>query len=175
MKKKYKALMSAFVMIMFGVIAVCYLMGFTNAWMSYTSQDPTPADPDDPNVDVSDPNEFGAQFSIGDMMINGIKGLFKSTSDNPVFAIIGTAITALGALIIGKAGGAQAFAYIIPIVLITIFANIFIFPIEPLTADMGWAVINLGGTLVPISIFLVVFFNLFMFLAIIDFVSGGRL
>lgn len=166
MKKRYKGLMSAFVMIMFGLIAICYLMGFTNAWDAYTSSDRIAGDE---AVDVTDPNEFGADFSIGDMMINGIKGLFESASENPILAIMGTLATAVGAIIIGKAGGAQAFAYIIPIVLVTIFANIFIFPIEPITGQLHWV----AGT-VPINLILIVFFNLFMFLAVIDFISGGR-
>jgi len=168
MKKKYTGLVSAFVMIMFGLIAVCYLMGFTSAWTAYTSQDPDPGGDADV-IDVTKPDEFGADFSIGDMMIQGIEGLFRSAEENPVLAIIGTIATAVGMYIIGKAGGAQAFAYIIPIILITIFANIFIFPIEPLSGEMHWV----AGT-VPIDMILIVFFNLFMFLAIIDFISGGR-
>ena len=165
MRQRYKGLMSAFVMIMFGLIAVCYLMGFTNAWTAYTNTDRISGDQD---VNLEDPTEFGADFSIGQMMINGIRGLFESAEENPVLAIIGTIATVVGAIVVAKAGGAQAFAYIIPIVLVTIFANIFIFPISPISGEMHWV----AGT-VPVDAILIVFFNLFMFLAIIDFISGG--
>jgi len=164
MKKEYRGLLSAFVMIMFGLIAVCYLMGFTNAWDAYTNQEAGDSD-----VNLEDPSEFGTDFSIGQMMINGIRGLFESAEENPVLAVIGTIATVVGAIVVAKAGGSQAFAYIIPIVLITIFANIFIFPIAPISGEMHWV----AGA-VPIDAILIVFFNLFMFLAIIDFISGGR-
>jgi len=164
MKKEYRGLLSAFVMIMFGLIAVCYLMGFTNAWDAYTNQEVGDSD-----VNLEDPSEFGTDFSIGQMMINGIRGLFESAEENPVLAVIGTIATVVGAIVVAKAGGAQAFAYIIPIVLVTIFANIFIFPIAPISGEMHWV----AGS-VPIDAILIVFFNLFMFLAIIDFISGGR-
>lgn len=160
MKKRYKALVSAFVMIMFGLIAICYLMEFTNAWTSYTGREVGSGD-----ETISEEGAIGT--GIGDMMINGIKALFTSSSENPILAIIGTVIIGAGALLIGKAGGAQAFAYIIPIVFITIFANIFIFPIAPISGELG----SVAGT-VSIDIILVSFFNLFLFLAIIDFITG---
>lgn len=166
MKQRYRGLMSAFVMIMFGLIAVCYLMGFTSVWTAYT--DPARIEGDQ-DINLEDPSEFGADFSVGQMMINGIKGLFESAEENPVLAIMGTTATVVGAIVVAKAGGAQAFAYIIPIVLITIFANIFIFPIAPISGKMSWV-----ADTVPVDAILVVFFNLFMFLAIIDFISGGR-
>jgi len=169
MKKRYRGLMSAFVMIMFGLIAICYLMGYTNAWTAYT----TPRDSDQ-DVDITDSGSIGRDFSIGAMMINGIKGLFEVAEENPILAAIGTIATVLGAIVVAKAGGAQAFAYIIPIVLVTIFANIFIFPIEPVSGQMSWAFVVSNGVSIPISAILIVFFNLFMFLAIIDFISGGR-
>jgi len=166
MKKRYNGMISAFVMIMFGLVAICYLMGFTNAWSAYTSPDRISGNQD---VDLTNPEEIDTDFSIGTMMINGIRGLFESASDNPLLAVLGTVATIVGAIIVAKAGGAQAFAYIIPIVLVTIFANIFIFPIEPVTGQLHWV-----AGVVPINAILIVFFNLFMFLAIIDFISGGR-
>jgi len=162
MKKKYKGLISAFVMIMFGLIAICYLMGFTSAWDNYTGRDIGSGD-----QGIED--EGAINEGIGDMMINGIKSLFTTASENPILAIVGTIIAGAGMLLVGKAGGAQAFAYIIPIVFITIFANIFIFPISPVSGEIRSVA---GG--IPIDAIMVVFFNLFLFLAIIDFITGGR-
>lgn len=164
MKKRYKGLISAFVMIMFGLIAVCYLMGYTNAWTSYTGSD-IRSEPG--NQNMTEPGTIDK--GIGDMLINGIYALFKSASENPLLAIVGTIATAVGMFIVGKVGGAQAFAYIIPIVFVTIFANIFIFPISPISGEVG----VVAGA-IPIDIILITFFNLFLFLAIIDFVTGGR-
>jgi len=147
-------------MIMFGLIAICYLMGFTNAWSSYTSRDV------DGNT-ITDEGAIGT--NIGDMMINGIKGLFVKASENPLLTIIGTVIAGAGMILVGKAGGSQAFAYIIPIVLIVLFANIFLFPIEPISGEVSTVA---GG--VPVDRIMVAFFNLFLFLSIIDFISGGR-
>lgn len=163
MKRRYKGLISAFVMIMFGLIAVCYLMGFDSAWGSYTERDIRPENEGGQNITQKESVNVG----IGDMMINGIYALFESANENPLLAIVGTIATAVGMFIVGKAGGAQAFAYIIPIVFITIFANIFIFPISPVSEELG----SIAGGL-PVDIILMAFFNLFLFLAIIDFITG---
>lgn len=160
MKKKYSGLISAFVMIMFGMIAICYLMGFTNAWTSYTGREVG-------SNDESITKEGAIGAGIGDMMINGIKSLFTSAEENPLLAIVGTIIAGAGMILVGKAGGAQAFAYIIPIIFITIFANIFLFPITSLSGEVG----TVAGS-VSIDLIMVAFFNLFLFLAIIDFITG---
>ena len=160
MKKKYSGMISAFVMIMFGMITICYLMGFTNAWSSYTSRD------------VNDSNitkEGAINENIGDMMINGIKALFIKAGENPIATIVGSIIAGAGMILVGKAGGAQAFAYIIPIALVVLFANIFLFPISPISGEVSTVA---GG--VPVDLIMVAFFNLFLFLSIIDFISGGR-
>jgi len=164
MKKRYSGLISAFVIIMFGIIAICYLMNFDSAWGSYTNRD---VGSGEGTQEITE--EGSINVGIGDMMINGIYALFKEASDNPWLAIVGTVATTVGMFIVGKVGGGQAFAYIIPIVLITIFANIFIFPISDISGE-----IRTVGGVVPMDLILVAFFNLFLFLAIIDFISGGR-
>lgn len=168
-KKRYAGLISAFVIIMFGMVAICYLMGFDSAWGAYTKHNINKNDPDGQNI-----TEAGAiNEDLGDMMINGIKGIFskatETVSENPLLSILGLVIAGVGMYFVGRAGGAQVFAYIIPIVLIVIFANIFIFPISDISGE-----IRTVSSGVPIEAILLTFFNLFLFLAIIDFVSGGR-
>lgn len=163
-RKKVKGGISAYVMIMFGMIVILYLMGFTNAWASYSDRSIANEEGGD---SISDPGAVNP--SIGDMMIMGIRGLFTSEGgDVNWLTAIGAGIISLAGLYLAsKVGGQYAFAYIIPIVFIVLFSNIFLFPIEPVSGQMHWV----GGT-VPLDIILIVFFNLWLILAIIEFVRG---
>lgn len=172
MKNKKQALqagLTTYVMIMFGMIVILYLMGFTSPWVAYNAEGRIEADSE---VDIEDTEAIDTEFSIGTMMVDGIKGLFDSAvdgaSENPIIALGAAIVAGLGIYILARAGGAYIFAYLIPIILVTIFANIFLFPIEPISGQM----IYVEG--VPLNVFLIVFLNLFMFLSIIEFVRGSN-
>lgn len=173
-KKHYQGGITSYVIIMFGLIVVMYLFGFTSAWNAYASEDMNrEIGTGDDATTIEDPNMFDSDFSIGDMMVQGIMTLFttivEGVTENPLLGIIGTVIAGAGAILILRAGGAYALGFIIPIVIITLFANIFIFPIEPITTETTSMSIASG---IPISILLVAFFNIFLFLSIIEFVRG---
>jgi len=171
MKKKevYKAGLTTFVMMMFGMIVILYLMGFTSAWDAYNNDARIEGEAD---IDLENEGAIDSSFSIGDAMVDGLWGLFEGageyTSENPLFALAGAVIAGIGIYVLARAGGAYIFTYLIPIIFITIFANIFIFPIEPVT---GYMIYYEG---IPLNVFLVVFLNLFMFLSIMEFIRGNN-
>lgn len=171
-KKHYQGGLTTYVMMMFGLIVVLYLFGFTSAWNSYASDGREIGVGDDATT-IGDPQFFDSNFRIGDMMVNGIMTLFSTVgeglSENPLLALVGGIFITAGAFLVLRSGGAYALGFIIPIVLITIFANIFIFPIEPITTETTSLSIASG---IPISLILVAFFNVFLFLSIIEFVRG---
>lgn len=166
-KKHLQAGLSTYVMIMFGMIVILYLMGFTSAWTAYNAEGRIDADE---ALDLENESAIDTEFSLGSMMVDGIKGIFEGAGeaigDNPIAAIAATVGALIGMYVIAKAGASYVFAYLIPIILVTIFANVFLFPIEPISGQM----IYVEG--VPLNVFLVVFLNLFMFLSIIEFVRG---
>lgn len=173
-KNKYlRGGITAYVMIMFGLIVIMYLFGFTSAWNAYASSDYN-REIGNTGQTIEDPTLFDTDFSIGEMMVQGIMTLFTTITEgitqNPLLGIVGTIIAGAGAILILRAGGAYALGFIIPIVLITLFANIFIFPIEHITNETTSLSVA-GG--VPVSIILIAFFNLFLFLTIIEFVRGS--
>lgn len=168
-KQKLQAGLTTYVMVMFGMIVILYLMGFTSPWVAYHSEGRIDAEGE---VDLESTGAIDSEFSIGTMMVDGIKGIFDSAVDgateNPLIALAATIVAGLGIYILARAGGAYIFAYLIPIILVTIFANIFLFPIEPISGQM----IYLEN--VPLNVILIVFLNLFMFLSIIEFIRGSN-
>ena len=166
--KQLQAGISAFVMIMFGMIAICYLMGFTSAWEQYTAQPMMMGNAGD--ADITQPS--AVDETLTHRMMDGIMGIFKglgdSVSDNPIVAIIGSIVAIGSVALLLKFGAGHVLAFIVPIVFVILFANIFIFPIAPIADQMT----TLPGN-IPVDGFLMAFFNLFLVLSIIEFVRGG--
>lgn len=155
-KRKLRASMTTYVMLMFGIIVVCYLMGFQSPWLSYTQQEVAES-----GETITEAKGIGD--SILDWIMTGIKSLFKSAEENPVLAIIGTIITAVSFYLLSKVGGQFALQYIIPIIIIGIFMNIFVFPTSTLQAQV----------IAPFDAIIFGFLNLFLILSIIEFVRGS--
>ena len=178
-KKTVRGGITAYVMVMFGLIVIMMLMGFETAWQDYTNTGGFADRPEDTyrdipgsgnktiTSDITD-SETG-EFNILNVMIEGIKGIFITPEGETnwwsVIATIGGAI-ALGT-VAKLTGGQYAFAYIIPIGLFAIFANIFIFPIHHTDESMSFF-----NDAIPLNVVLIVFFNLWLLLAIIEFVRG---
>jgi hypothetical protein len=149
-KLTFQASISTWVMLMFGMSVICYMMGFTNLWTMWSSN---PA-----------------------AISQGVKSAGISSTalfDNP-WVLYGIMIGALSAIVITYAlvtrylGGGQVLAYIIPLVFLVIFLNIFVFPIGTLSAELQFA-----GSYIPIAAFMVAFFNLFLILSIVEFIRSG--
>lgn len=146
-----QASISSYVMMMFGIIIVCYLMGYTNLW-----------------------NYWGAVNSMGGAAGATLPGAESSSLlSNPylMHEIILTAIvsfTIAGALI-KYTGGSQVLAYIVPLVFLFIFVNLFMFPVWAVQEEM--AVLSIGT--IAFGGILTAFLNLMLVLAVIEFIRTG--
>jgi len=167
LKRKIKAGLTAYIIIMFGMIVMLYLFGFNSAWDSYQKQD---ISEEGNSKTITNPN--AVDKNIGTLMIDNIKALFTNEKGETdlIKVIIGSALTLAGMYLASKVGGQYAFAYIIPIVLLIIFANIFIFPINNYTYEH----LKIAGT-IGLDLILMAFFNLFLILGIVEFVRGGSM
>jgi len=169
-KKRAKGGVTSYVMVMFGLIVIMYLMGFQSAYSDYTSEGRTIAKDGEDSITDQITDSEGSNFNILSIMVDGIKQIFVNPEDGSTnwWSVIGAvAITVAGLAIAKFAGGQYAFAYIIPIALFTIFANIFIFPIHHVSGDL----LFFNGA-VPLNIMLLAFFNLWLILSIVEFVRG---
>lgn len=163
-KKKTKAGLTAYVMIMFGMIVMLNLFGFNSAWEQYHGRSISEEEGAKQIDDAA-----AVDKGIAALIIDNIKGLFTNDQGDTdiIKVIIGTAVTLAGMYLASKVGGQYAFAYIIPVVLIIVFANIFIFPFENVASDIAIAGV------IPLEAILIVFFNLFLILGIVEFIRGG--
>jgi hypothetical protein len=156
LKGQMQGSVTTYVMIMFGIIVVMYLFGFQSPWMAYQAE----------TVGGSEKtiSGSGVGYNILQMMMTSMKGLFESIADSPEWGILGGVLAIIGLVAIVKLGGQYVLAYIIPLVLLTLFANIFLFP----TAYIG------DQLIAPFDIIILAFLNLFLVLAILDFVRSGN-
>ena len=169
-KRKMCGSLSAYVLIMLGLTIMLYLMGFTNAWTQYSGE--TVGAGDDA-TGITTPQDV----SIANMMMTSIKGFFtaiaEDAEDGGIWTLVGTAIAIIGFGVIAKLGGQYVLAYLIPIIIFVLFANIFLFPITPLISDASLVATLPDGEIVNIEIILIVIFNVFLLLGIIEFVKGN--
>jgi hypothetical protein len=158
LKGQMRGSVATYVMIMFGLIVVLYLFGFQPPWMAYQAE--TVAGGEDTITTAPQ----GAGYVLLQSMMTSMKGIFNAIADNPEWGILGGVLAILGLVAIVKLGGQYVLAYIIPLLLLTLFANIFLFP----TAYIG------KQLFAPFDLIILGFLNLFMILAIIDFVRSGN-
>jgi len=152
MKKKYmRGSITTYVMLMFGLVAVLFLMGFEPPFFAETI-----------GGSGQTISEAGS-FDIGAMMMTAVNSLFESAEDNPVWAIIASAVTLFSMAIIVKLGGQYVLAYIIPLILLVLFANIFVFPTSSIGTDLPS----------ELSLITFSFLNLFLILSYLEFVRGN--
>lgn len=140
--KNNEGALSTFVFILFGIIVIGHLLGYTSLFMKWASGD----------------------SSIGSIISN------ITADPNKMFSIITTAILAVAvpATIIGFFGGIQYLSYLIPIGLLGIFLNIFIFPIADISSELSFT-----SPFFPGSLFLMAFFNLFYIISVLEYIRSG--
>ncbi len=176
LKNNTDASLSAYVMVLFGMIVMLYLFGFSNMWDTYTGTDEGSAvvtvgvtdvtDPDSPTssertLDLTNPLNFG--FIIFDILLSSIY-----TTLIGLASIVGTLV-----LIVFFRNNQAVWQFIIPIMLLVIL-NIFVFPISALQGDMAPMDAVFSNTAgFSFTLILIVFFNLFYILAVLEFVRGG--
>jgi hypothetical protein len=146
---------TTYVLIMFGMIFILYLFGFTSIWGTYSAITVGAND-----TAISDPTiAFG---------VNILSSLASTLTDPETMGVVGGGLLALaGLMIFGwlTKTTATILQFLIP-VLLMIALNIFIFPIGNLSTDLMF----MG---VGISAFIIIFFNLFYILSVIEFVRGN--
>lgn len=175
LKNNTEASLTAYVMILFGMIIMMYLFGFTNMWDAYTGTNEggvvlTEGDIEDPNADEIEyeetPTQITEPVNIGTRIFNM---MFSSIWS----ALISGASIVGGIVFIWFFRNNQAiWQFIIPIILLVVL-NIFVFPIALLQGDMAPLDAMFAGTNFSFTLVLIVFFNLFYILAVLEFVRGG--
>lgn len=150
---------TVYVLILFGMSVMLYLFGFTNMWSDYQ---------DEANVNetnITDPNYQSNEMNNPLNMITSF--LTKNVG------VIGVGLASLVMVgIIGwltKVDLSVFYTFIIPIGILGVFLNTIVFPIYPISDELAKYVIS--G--IPVSVFLIAFFNLWFILAVIEYVRSG--
>lgn len=156
LKNNDTAGVATYVLIMFGLIFILYLFGFSSMWISY--QDASLGD----EAITNTAEDFGVRM---------LDGLVKNLLDPDNFAFVaGSAFAVLGVLVIGKLTGTLAtiLQFALPLILL-LAMNIFIFPINGIVNEIGF----MDATGATITLGLFAFFNIFFILAVIEFIRGN--
>jgi len=172
-KRDKNGSLSSYTMVLFGMIIILYLFGFQSMWSIYTSDvefieaettdidvDPNYTETESEDLDFLNPMNMG--FAVLNLMLNSIYTTLLGV------ATLGGIIV----LFVFFRNNQAIWQYVIPILLLVIL-NIFVFPISALTKDMT-PLDALSHTVgFSFTLILVVFFNLFYLLAVLEFVRGG--
>lgn len=170
--------LSSYTMILFGMIVIMYLFGFSSMWSQYTNSeesgvsfiegetddiDTDPAYTETPSENLDFLNPLNMGFAVLNLMLNSI-----------YTALIGVAtLGGIIVLFVFFRNNQAIWQYVIPILLLVIL-NIFVFPISALQGDMAPMDAVFGNTVgFSFTLILIVFFNLFYLLAVLEFVRGG--
>jgi len=163
-KHNTSAGVTTYVMIIFGMVIMMNLFGFTTIYDAYI---------DHSNIQGVEVDEDGetvgeTETSVVDPDFIGI-GIFQvMTSSIYATLISGASIAGLFILIYWFRNNSAIWNYIIPIVLLIIL-NIFIFPVN----DVGTELQPFDAVGISFSLMLIAFFNLFFVLAVVEFVRGS--
>lgn len=165
---KNGGMLSAYVMILLGLIVMLSLFGFQTAWDVYTdtavltdADTPANADETDTITETTTP--------VTDTELNIGKKLFDMLTSSIYSMLIGGAGIAVtvGFLILFRKNQA-IWQYILPLILLVVL-NIFVFPIYAIKGDLQ----PLDAVGIGFTGFFMLFFNLFYILAVLEFVRGG--
>lgn len=150
---------TVYVFILMGMSIMLYLFGFTNMYTNYQSQ-----------IDQNGSQVQEANFTTN-QQFNPLNLVINLLTKNAGW-VIGGIGGIIGMVLIGwftKTDLSAFYMYIIPIGIFTIFLNVIVFPIYPISNEL--IQYQIAGF--PISIFLIIFFNLWFLLAIIEYIRSG--
>jgi len=174
--KNNHAGLTSYVMILLGMIVILYLFGFTNMWNGYTgTESGVRIEGGETNPNIEDPSESFEEKTVD--FVNPV---------NMGYGLLNLLINSIYSSLIGVAtlGGAIIFLYlfrnnqavwqfVIPLIILVVL-NIFVFPISVLGGDMAVVDAAVGNTVgFSFTLVLIVFFNLFYILAVMDYIKGG--
>jgi len=166
--------LTSYTMILLGMTIMLFLFGFTTMWDTYTNSDESGAEVSGGTTDIETDSYDEETIAITDPTLNlGYRLLNLLT--NSIFATLLGGVAVVGTLVFLFLfrKNTAVWQYVLPIILLVVL-NIFVFPISALSGDMSVydAVIisTLGFGFMTI---LIVFFNVFYILAVLEFVRGG--
>lgn len=153
--KNSDAGITTYIIIMFGMAFMLYLFGFTSAYDQWKGGSDINGSTGT-NINITNPN-----LNMGNIVIQLLM--------NPLVILGSTMGVLLGIGLVGRFTGAGTtiWQYAIPGVIL-VALNIFVFPIGNMTSDFN----SLNSIDFPITLFLILFFNLFYILAVVDFIRG---
>lgn len=151
---------TTYILLLFGMGIMLYMFGFKSFMDGYFANGSVNGTP------ITDPNLMGSS--------NPLDILFKVLQQNAGILLgagIVSVLAGIGArLIFGSGTVSTVVTFLIPVMFLVVFLNLFVFPIATMQADLQS--FNIAGF--PATLGLFAFFNLFLILAIIDFVRGGQ-
>jgi len=157
-----EAAVGTYVLILFGLVIVLYMFGFTNTLNSYLST----ANVEGGNITNSSLIENQDTNPIM-MFMKALINFFTKNGFAFAAGIGGLAIT----FIVGtffKIDLSVIYNYIIPIAILAVVLNILVFPVSSLDAELRDMVI----WAIPVSWIVIAFFNIMFILAVLEYVSG---
>lgn len=172
--KNEDAGLTAYAMILLGMTVMLFLFGFTTMWDTYTNADESGAEISGGITDDEGETFTEESMPITDPTLNiGVRLL--NLLANSIFATLLGGVGVAGVLVVLFLfrKNSAVWTFIIPIILLVVL-NVFVFPISALEGDMSVydavfvATIGFGFTT-----FLVIFFNLFYLLSVLEFIRGS--
>lgn len=173
LKRRLHGGLTTYVFIMFGVAIMMYMFGFHNMMGTGITGDTgyrsTSSLNNDNASDISNPE----MQTESNPILMGLNAILRFAKDNILLmagGIAGLALFTIGSFILG-ANMTVLYQYIVPIAFIGIFLNYIVFPINPSSAELQHMQLAPG---LPVSVVLIIFFNLFYFLSIVAYVRTGE-
>lgn len=171
--KRMQGSITVYVLLLFGMSVVFYMFGFTNMMGGSTGDGYLDtANINQPNGNITDPKLQTSKESNPLFVMANSVASFATNNPWLTFAGIGGLILiGISGIFLGKETTATFFGYLIPIGILAIFLNYFVFPINTLDENLRQMQLAPG---LGVSTVLIMFFNLIFILAVIDFVIGRQ-
>lgn len=149
---------TTYVMIMFGMAFMLYMFQFQSMWTAFSGNASV----------VNETSQITLSSDPGAYIIANLVNLIISSWE---IILVGGAAT-VGAFVLfyflgGKEGISSALQFIIPAILL-VALNIFVFPLKGVEDSLQFA----NAINIPVTTALVIFFNLFYILAVVEFIRG---
>jgi len=173
--KRDDAGLTAYAMILLGMTIMLFMFGFTTMWNTYTNMNESGARVSGvESIDEEDETAVERNIEITDPSLNLGVDLLNLLA-NSIFATLISSVTAIGILVIiilGRKNTAM-WSFIIPIILLVVL-NVFVFPVSAMKGDLQpYDAVILDYIGFGFTTILIVFFNLFYILAVMEFIRGG--
>lgn len=170
--KRLKGGLSTYVFILFGMSVMLYLFGFTNMFGATASEGYRGSSTGNgTGSNLSDPNMQQSSNPL-EMALNAILTFATKYFWVIIGGIGGIIALSVASYFMGGINLSVFYSYLIPIGLLAVFLNYFIFPINPTDETLRSMVIGAPG--ISVSLILIMFFNLWFILGVVDYIRSGQ-